>query len=154
MSGAGSEVVEGDASLSAPYTLEFPFERTVGRKVGTFLAGLKQGRLFGVRAERGLLCPPLEFDPDTGAETGELVELPRTGTVTTWTWVRSRPGDPVAHDFAWALVTIDGTAGGFFHAVDTGGDPSRMNPGMRVRVRWRDNRVGDLRDIECFEVVT
>ncbi|WP_199435319.1 Zn-ribbon domain-containing OB-fold protein [Qaidamihabitans albus] len=140
------------ASLSAPYTLEFPFERTVGPKIGTFFAGLKERRLFGARAERGVVCPPLEFDPDTGAETGELVELAPAGTVATWTWARSRAGDPVARDFAWALVAIDGTAGSFFHAVDVGGDPSRMQVGMRVRVRWRGDRVGDLRDIECFEV--
>lgn len=142
----------GHGSLCAPYTLQFPFERTVGPKLGTFFAGLKEKRLFGVRTRRGVLCPPLEFDPDTGAETGELVELPPTGTVTVWTWVRSRPGDPVAHDFAWALVEIDGTAGSLLHAVDVEADPTRMTRGMRVRARWRGERVGDLRDIECFEV--
>lgn len=139
------------ASLSAPYTIEFPFERTVGPKIGVFLAGLKQARLFGVRSERGILCPPAEFDPVTGAETGDLVELPAEGTVTTWTWVPAREGDPVPHDFAWALIAIDGTAGAFFHAVDVGGVCERMTNGLRVRARWRTERVGDLRDIECFE---
>lgn len=140
-------------SLSAPYTLEFPFERTVGPKIGTFLAGLREARLFGARTERGILCPPLEFDPATGAETGELVELSAIGAVSTWTWVPARRGDPLPHDFAWALITIDGTVGAFFHAVDVGGEYARMKTGMRVRARWRDERVGDLRDIECFEVV-
>lgn len=138
-------------SLSAPYTVEFPFERTVGPKIGTFLGGLRDGQLYGVRTERGILCPPLEFDPQTGAETGELVLLKATGTVTSWTWVPSRPGDPVAHDFAWALIAIDGTVGGLFHAVDVGGEFSLMSKGIRVRARWRRDRVGDMRDIECFE---
>lgn len=138
-------------SLTAPYTVEFPFERTVGPKIGTFFGGLRDARLFGVEAAGGVLCPPLEFDPATAAETGELVELEPTGTVACWTWVAARPGDPLPHDFAWALVAIDGAVGSFFHAVDVGGDRSRMRTGMRVRVRWRAERVGELRDIGCFE---
>ncbi|MQA61275.1 MAG: DNA-binding protein [Actinophytocola sp.] len=140
-------------SLSAPYTVEFPFERTVGPKIGTFLGGLRDARLYGVRTERGVLCPPLEFDPRTGAETGALVPLVTTGTVTSWTWVPSRPGDPLPHDFAWALIAIDGTIGALFHAVDVGGEFARMSTGMRVCARWRQDRIGGMRDIECFEVV-
>ncbi|MPY85647.1 MAG: DNA-binding protein [Actinophytocola sp.] len=139
-------------SLSAPYTVEFPFERTVGPKIGTFLGGLRDGRLYGAQTERGVLCPPLEFEPETGAETGKLVPVADTGTVTSWTWVPSRPGDPVPHDFAWALIAIDGTTGALFHAVDVDGDSARMATGMRVRARWRAERVGQLSDIECFEV--
>ncbi|MCW2795146.1 OB-fold domain-containing protein [Nocardioides sp.] len=141
-------------SLSAPYTVEFPFDRTVGPKVGTFLAGLREARLFGVRAPGGrVLCPAVEFDPETAEETGELVELAGEGTVVSWTWVSTREGDPLPHDFAWALVAIDGTDGSFFHAVDVGGDPGRMSTGMRVRVRWREVRVGEIGDIGCFEPV-
>jgi hypothetical protein len=57
----------------------------------------------------------------------------------------------VPHDFAWALIAVDGTVGTFFHAVDVGGEPARMRAGLRVRARWRADRVGDLRDLECFE---
>nr|WP_260152964.1 OB-fold domain-containing protein [Hoyosella altamirensis] len=99
----------------------------------------------------------MEFDPATGAETGELVELQPVGTVTAWTWVHSRPGDSgdpgdlLPHDFAWALIAIDGSVGSLFHAIDTGADITRMRAGMRVRARWRPDRVGTIRDIECFE---
>lgn len=141
-------------SLSAPYTVEFPFERTVGPKIGTFLGGLRDGQLYGVRTARGVLCPPLEFEPETGAVTGELVPVADTGTVTSWTWVPSRPGDPVPHDFAWALIAIDDTIGALFHAVDVGGNSDRMATGMRVRARWCAERVGQLSDIECFEVAS
>lgn len=140
-------------SLSAPYTIEFPFQRTVGPKIGTFLGGLREARLFGARTPRGVLCPPLEFDPVTGAATGELVELEPVGTVAVWTWVPARPGDPVPHDFAWALIAIDGTVGALFHAVDVGGDRARMRNGLRVRARWRPERVGDMRDLSCFEAI-
>ncbi len=146
-----SEEARAEA-LSAPYTIAFPFERTVGPAVGAFLGGLREGRLQGVRGAGGsVLCPALEFDPRTGEPAGEPVPLTGHGTVQAWTWVRARAGDIVGHDFAWALIAIDGAAGALFHAVDTGGDSSRMAAGLRVRVRWRQHRSGDIRDIECFE---
>lgn len=141
-------------SLSAPYTVEFPFDRTVGPTVGAFLSGLRDARLYGVRGSGDrILCPALEFDPETAEQTGELVSLSGEGAVVSWTWVPARVGDPVATDFAWALVAIDGTDGSFFHAVDVGGDPARMETGLRVRIRWRETRVGEIGDIECFEPV-
>jgi uncharacterized OB-fold protein len=143
-----------EESLRAPYEITFPFERTVGPLVGTFLGGLRDARLFGVRTERGTVrCPPPEFDPVTARELTELVELAPVGSVESWTWVRHRPGDPVDHDFAWALIAIDGTEGTFFHALDADGDPATVHRGLRVRARWAAERVGDLRDLVCFEPV-
>jgi len=127
-------------SLSAPYTVEFPFQRTVGPKVGTFLGGLRDGRLFGALTPSGVRCPPLEFDPVTGAATGELVELEPVGSVVTFTVARER---------AWALIAIDGTVGTLLHAVEADG----LHVGLRVRARWRPARVGSITDIECFEAV-
>ncbi|KAA9156357.1 DNA-binding protein [Amycolatopsis acidicola] len=128
-------------SLAAPYSIEFPFHRTAGPKVGTFLGGLREARLFGVRAVDGsVLCPVLEFDPDTAAETGELVPLEPRGTVRAWTFARGS---------VWALINIDGTGNALFHTVDA--EESAMHAGMRVRVRWRAERVGAITDIECFE---
>lgn len=141
-------------SLSAPYTVEFPFERTVGPTIGTFLGGLRDGALYGVRTSGGtVLCPAVEFDPQTAEETSEMVALGSEGAVMTWTWVPKRAADALPNDFAWALIRIDGTVNTFFHAVDVGGDIERMQTGMRVRIRWRDHRVGDITDIECFEPV-
>lgn len=144
----------GDVSLSAPYTIEFPFDRTVGPTIGAFLSALREGQLCGVRtADGAVLCPALEFDPRTGEQTGELVPLPDCGTVQAWAWVPARAEDILPRDFAWALIAIDGAAGALFHAVDTGGDMTRMAAGLRVRARWRQHRVGSIRDIECFEPV-
>lgn len=145
-------VLGEDMSLSARYVVEFPFDRTVGPKIGTFLGGLREAKLYGVRTSDGtILCPAHEFDPRTAEETGELVPLEDWGTVRAWTWVPTRPEDVIPHDFAWALIEIAGTTGALFHAVDAGGDIAQMSIGMRVRARWRTDRVGDIRDIECFE---
>ncbi|MFF0487578.1 Zn-ribbon domain-containing OB-fold protein [Nocardia sp. NPDC004068] len=142
----------GDESLCAPYEIEFPFERTVGPVLGTFLGGLRDARLLGARTPRGtVVCPPAEFDPVTGQELTELVDLEPVGVVESWTWVPHRPGDPVDRDFAWALIRVGGAEGTFFHALDTGGDPSVPRPGLRVRARWADERRGEMRDLICFE---
>ncbi|WP_206056518.1 OB-fold domain-containing protein [Nocardioides sp. GY 10113] len=142
-------------SLSAPYSTEFGFERTVGPKIGVFLGGLREGRLLGVRgSEERVLCPVAEFDPVTAEETGGFVELDPVGAVHSFTWVEPRAQDPLDRPFGWALIAIDGADTCLFHAVDTGGDPAALRTGLRVRARWADQRVGSIRDIVCFEPVT
>jgi uncharacterized OB-fold protein len=141
-----------DAALSAPHVLEYAYTRSVGPIVGRFLAGLRDGKLLGIRTKAGrVIVPPLEYDPETGESLDELVEVGQAGVVTTWAWVSSpRPRHPLDRPFAWALIRLDGAGTAMLHVIDAG-DESRMATGMRVRVRWRAERTGELRDIECFE---
>jgi uncharacterized protein len=138
--------------LSAPLVLEYPFSRTVGPVQSAFLTGLREGLVLGVRAGDGrVLCPPVEYDPVTSEELTELVELADTGEVTTWSWEPApRRNQPLDRPFAWALVRLDGADTGILHALDAG-SPDRVRTGMRVRVRWRDEREGTITDIACFE---
>jgi uncharacterized OB-fold protein len=138
--------------LSAPMVVEYPFSRTVGPVQSAFLTGLREGLVLGVRTGDGrVLCPPVEYDPVTSEELGELVELGDTGTVTTWSWEPSpRPNQPLDRPFAWALVRMDGADTGLLHALDAG-SPDRVSTGMQVRVRWADQREGAITDIACFE---
>lgn len=138
--------------LSAPLVLEYPFKRTVGPVQSAFLTGLREGLVVGVRAEDGrVLCPPVEYDPVTSAELTDLVELADTGTVTTWSWEPSpRANQPLDRPFAWALVHVDGADTAMIHALDAG-SPDRVTTGMRVRIRWNDEREGNITDIACFE---
>jgi uncharacterized OB-fold protein len=136
---------------TAPHVLEYPYSRSVGPVVGKFLGGLKAGVLLGVRTPSGkVLCPPLEYDPETGEATEDFVEVGPTGTVTTWAWTSPRQDQPLDHPFAWALIKLDGADMALLHAVDAG-EESRMSTGMRVRVRFREDRKGHITDIECFE---
>jgi uncharacterized OB-fold protein len=95
--------------------------------------------------------PPTEYDPESGDELTEMVEVGQAGVVTTWAWV-SEPMryQPLQRPFAWALVKLDGADTAMLHAVDAG-TAERMATGMRVKVRWRAERTGVIQDIECFE---
>jgi uncharacterized protein len=139
-------------TLQAPVTVSFDYTRSVGPVIGRFLTGLRDGRLVGARTSDGkVVMPPPEFDPVTHAATTDFVDLPPTGTVTSWTWVPEPvAGQPFDRPFAFALVTLDGADAPFLHAVDvTSSD--EIETGMRVQVRWAEERVGSINDIACFE---
>jgi hypothetical protein len=138
-------------SLTAPYVLEYRYKRSVGPVIGRFLAALREGRIEGVRTRAGrVLVPPTEYDPDTGEPTGEPVEVSTRGTVKTWAWVTApRPSHPLDRPFAWALIQLDGADTALLHAVDAGA-MERMRTGLRVVARFRDERVGEIRDLACF----
>jgi uncharacterized OB-fold protein len=140
------------ANLSALHVLEYPYTRSVGPIIGRFLGGLEERKVLGVRTPGGrIIVPPTEYDPDTGDELGDLVEVGQAGVVTTWTWIAEpRLNHPLDRPFAWALVKLDGADTAMLHAVDTG-DESKMATGMRVRIRWRDEPLGEIQDIVCFE---
>jgi len=139
--------------LRAPHVLEYPYQRSTGPVLGAFFEGLRQGRIVGVRGDGGrVVVPPAEYDPVSGADTGELVEVGPSGVVTAWGWTdHPTPDQPLRRPFAWALVRLDGAATAMVHVVDAGGADA-MATGMRVTARWRPEaeRVGSIRDIEAF----
>ncbi|MFE2874260.1 OB-fold domain-containing protein [Streptomyces roseus] len=138
--------------LRAPLVVEFPFTRSLGPVQSAFLTGLRERVVLGVRTADGkVMVPPVEYDPVTAEEIRELVEVGTTGTVTTWAWNGSpRPNQPLGTPFAWVLVRLDGADTAILHALDAPG-PEAVGTGMRVRVRWAEERTGAITDIACFE---
>ncbi|GAA1944428.1 Zn-ribbon domain-containing OB-fold protein [Amycolatopsis minnesotensis] len=140
-----------DKPLSAPLNVGFDYTRSVGPVLGTFVNGLRERRIHGVRGTDGRVhVPPVEYDPVTAAPLSEFVEVGTEGTVLSWSWVAEPlDGQPLARPFAWALVRLDGADTAMLHAVDAGA-PEHVRTGMRVRVRWAAETVGHIRDIACF----
>ncbi|MFI6001612.1 Zn-ribbon domain-containing OB-fold protein [Streptomyces sp. NPDC051366] len=138
--------------LRAPLVVEFPFTRSLGPVQSAFLTGLRERVVLGVRTTDGtVMVPPVEYDPVTAEEIRELVEVGATGTVTTWAWNGApRPHQPLATPFAWVLVRLDGADTAILHALDAPG-PEAVHTGMRVRIRWAEERSGAITDIACFE---
>lgn len=139
------------ATFTAPHVLEYPYRRSVGPVMGRFFAGLRAGRILGARGSDGrVLVPPPEFDPSTAARLSELVPVSDEGSVVSWAWVHEpKRMHPLGRPFAWALVRLDGADTPLLHAVDASSEQA-LRMGLRVRARWRAERVGEMRDIEAF----
>ncbi len=144
-----------DAELQDPETfdidfnLEYPYTRTTGPIIGPFLTGLRDGRILATRVGDRVICPPVEYDPDTGATVGpeNLVEVGPGGEVHGWTWVAQPTSKhPFEHPFAFAQIKLDGADTTMLHAVDAG-SMDAMATSMRVVVRFRGDRQGTINDI-------
>src|SRR5437879_6228682 len=101
------------------WKLEFPYRRSVGPIVGAFLTGLRDAKIVGIKTGAGrVICPPLEYDPETGDGLGPdaLVDLADTGVVVDWSFVPTPlPKSPLQAPFAWALIKIDGADTALLH---------------------------------------
>ena len=149
-----ADATSGSGVLTAPYVLEYTYRRSTGPVIGDFLGGLRDGKIQGVRLhDGGVLVPPAEYDPSTGDATGAFVDVADTGVVTTWAWVPTpRKTYPLQKPFAWALIKLDGASTALLHAVDAGSE-DRIRTGVRVKARWKPERVGSILDIACFDLV-
>lgn len=137
--------------LRSDFDLEFTYTRTYGPVMSQFFTALKDQKVLGIKGSQGqVICPPLEYDPQTAESLSDFVDLTDTGVVKTWAWV-NKPLDkhPLDKPFAWALIQIDGADTSMLHAVDA--DKAAMKTGMKVKIRWADERVGNIHDIACFE---
>jgi len=143
-----------DGPLRAPLEIGFDYTRSLGPVLGRFLTGLRDRRILGARASDGTWhVPPFEYDPVTHQPPADFAEVGPKGTVITWAWVPSPlAGQPLDRPFAWALILLDGAGTALLHAVDVI-TPHAIRTGIRVRPRWSTDRVGSIRDIECFEIV-
>ena len=104
-----------------------------------YLRGLAEGRLLGQRcpACRQVYIPSRGTCPVDGVPTDAEVELPDTGTITTFSVVNvGYPGQQVTPPYVAAAVLLDGADIAFQHLI-LGCDPADVRMGMRVRAAWR-----------------
>lgn len=139
-------------TLSRPVTVAFDYTRSTGPVVGRFLTGLRDGVVIGARTSRDeVVVPPPEYDPVTHEPSDDFVEVSDSGVVVSWTWVPEPvAGQPFDRPFAWVLVQLDGADAPLLHALDVA-SADQVETGMRVRIRWADDRVGAITDIVSFE---
>ena len=132
-------------------TITFPYKRSLGPVTGAFMTALTEKRILGIRNGDGVLLPPMEWDPATGAElANELVEVGPAGTVESWTWVpEPTEQHPLDRPFGFAFIRLDGASTPLLYAVDAGSSGA-MSDGMRVAPRWKGQRIGHITDIACF----
>jgi len=106
-----------------------------------YLRGLADHRLLGQRCGvcGQVYVPPRGTCPADGVPTREEVELPDTGTVTTFCVVNvGYPGQRVTPPYVAAAVLLDGADIAFQHLV-LGCEPGEVRMGLRVRAVWGDS---------------
>ncbi|HPX37141.1 MAG TPA: OB-fold domain-containing protein [Mycobacterium sp.] len=104
-----------------------------------YLRGLQQGKLLGARTgDTGkVYFPPREADPATGRELDQFVELPDTGTVTTFAIINIPfAGQKIKPPYVAAYILLDGADIPFLHLV-TDIDAADVRMGMRVKAVWK-----------------
>jgi uncharacterized OB-fold protein len=115
------------------------YQHTASLEESRYLRGLEQGRLLGQRCPecRKVYIPPRGACPTDGVPTEEEVELPDTGTVTTFCIVNVPfLGQRITPPYVSAYVLLDGADIPLMHLVlGCAADEVRM--GMRVTAQWR-----------------
>ncbi len=129
---------------------------STGVAIGTYLEGLKKGRLLGVRCRscKRIMVPPRMFCEECFKTVDEFVPVQDTGTVNTFAicYIRTdasrqkRPQIP-------AVVEIDGASKGMgiLHLLGEV-KPENVKIGMKVQAVWKpaSERKGDITDIRYF----
>lgn len=142
---------------------ELDFRLNLGSNDRRFLDGLKEKRIMGNKCPEcgNVYVPPQGFCDECFVEPDEWIEQGPEGVLESYTVTfrqfRNMPEPPYVN----GVVRVGDSATCFLHFV--GGidiesdDPEDLidavESGMRVRPVWRDDREGDIRDIEYFEPV-
>jgi uncharacterized OB-fold protein len=121
----------------APSSIEI--QHTASLPESAFLRGLEEGKLLGARTGKDgkVYFPPKEADPATGLELDNYVELPDTGTVTTFAIINIPfAGQRIKPPYVAAYVLLDGADIAFLHLVQEI-DATEVRMGMRVQAVWK-----------------
>jgi uncharacterized protein len=149
----GTAEAETITGIITPVNLHYLHTASPGETA--YLLGLSEGRLLGQRCPvcRKVYIPARGTCPVDGVMMTEEVELPDTGTVTTFCIVNvPYPGQKVTPPYVAAAVLLDGADIAFQHLI-LGCDASDVHMGMRVRAHWkpRDQWGTHSANIEYFE---
>lgn len=135
------------------------FAWDTGIAIGQYLAGLKNGKIFGARCNtcRKVVVPPRVVCEWCFRPMSNYVELEDTGTVLTFslcyvTWDVKRIEQPEIS----AVIEIDGASPlhGILHILGEV-EPGDVQIGMRVKAVWKpeDERQGAITDIRFFKPI-
>ena len=136
--GADREPGSGAAVTMTVTPVRLHYEHTASPAESAYLRGLADRRLLGQRCGvcGRVYVPPRGTCPVDGVPTREEVELPETGTVTTFCVVNvAYPGQRVTPPYVAAAVLLDGADIAFQHLV-LGCEPGEVRMGLRVRAVW------------------
>ena len=126
----------GETVLITPINLHYVHTASPGE--AAYLRGLARGKLLGQRCPQcdKVYIPTRGTCPADGVPMAEQVELPDTGTVTTFCIVNvPYPGQKLTPPYVAAAVLLDGADIAFQYLI-TGCDVNEVRMGLRVKAHW------------------
>jgi uncharacterized OB-fold protein len=129
----------GDAVTMITTPIALKYDHTASPGETASLLGLAEGRLIGQRCPvcQKVYIPPRGACPTCGVPTAEDVDLPDTGTITTFCVVNvPYPGQRVKPPYVAASVLLDGADIAIQHLI-LGCEPGDVRMGMRVKAAWK-----------------
>jgi len=149
--------------ISIPMTVDVPYRFAAGSYMARFLLELRDnGKIYGIRCPvcKRVQLPPRIVCASCHVKNEQWVELSREGTLTGFTIMYLPLTDPTTgkpHEppFVFGCVRLDGADWVIDHLIDVEPDLDKVWVGMRLRVvlRPREQRIGDLSDIIHFAPV-
>ncbi|WP_173675083.1 Zn-ribbon domain-containing OB-fold protein [Mycolicibacter terrae] len=134
--------------------IHLEIQHSASHPESAYLRALKEGKLLGARTgENGkVYFPAREADPATGRQVTEFVELPDTGTITTFAIINIPfMGQKITPPYVAAYVLLDGADIPFLTLVSDV-DAHEVRMGMRVQAVWkpREEWTYGMENIEYF----
>jgi uncharacterized protein len=123
--------------ITTPVRLRY--QHSASAEESRYLRALKEGKIIGQRCPAcgKVYVPPRGACPVDGVPTTTDVELPDTGTVTTFCVVNVPfQGQRLPSPYVAASVLLDGADIAFQHLI-LGCEPAEVRMGMRVRAVWK-----------------
>jgi hypothetical protein len=150
-------------SMNIPITVDVPYRFAAGKYLSKFLVALRDnGDLFGIECPAcgRVQVPPRIVCAVCHVRNGEWVKLGKEGTLKAFTTMYipltdPTTGEPHEPPFAYGHVSLDGGDSGIDHLINPEVDPGTLRVGMRMRVKLRpkEKRIGDLSDILYFDPI-
>lgn len=129
--------VEPVRSVRTPASMEYTY--TAGLATTRFLQGIAEGKILGERAPGGkVYVPSRGADPELGKPTSEQVELPNTGTLTSFCIVNvAFYGQGMEIPYTSGLILLDGADLPMMHLLQEV-DVNDVRIGMRLEAVWAE----------------
>ncbi len=134
--------------------IQLEIQHSASHPESAYLRALKEGKLLGARTgEQGkVYFPAREADPATGQQLTDFVELPDTGTITTFAIINIPfQGQKIKPPYVAAYVLLDGADIPFLTLVSDV-DVHDVRMGMRVQAVWKPRKewTYGMENIEYF----
>jgi uncharacterized OB-fold protein len=141
-------------SLFIPSRITIPFNYAAGAVASRFFVELRDhGKILGRRCPQctRVLVPPRKFCIRCFVPTSQWVEAEPTGTLVNFTVVqKTEAHHPRKAPFAYGVIRLDGADTDLVHFLGEM-NLEQIYPGMKLRVVFREKRVGSILDIAYFK---